>query len=69
MGFQLDGVTKPSFSYYNIKDKTLHNRMSFQKKKLDEMPGYDSTMTEYEIMQLNGYDRIWDAGQLRFILK
>lgn len=68
MGFRLDGVTRPGFSYYNIKNKTIHNRMQFQKQFLKEMPGYDENLKEYEIMQLNGYDRIWDAGQLRFVL-
>jgi phage FluMu protein Com len=68
IGFTLDGETKPSFMYFNIKNNKLYNRMKFQKKKLKEMPFYDEKLTEYEIMQLNGFDRIWDAGQYRFIL-
>ncbi len=69
LGFKLDGITKPSFSYYHINKKHLYNRMKFQKKKLKKIQGYDKNLTEYEIMQLNGYDRIWDAGQLRFVLE
>ena len=68
LGFRLDGITKPSFAYYHINRQTLHNRMSFQKKMLKGMCGYSEDLSEYEIMQLNGFDRIWDAGQLRFVL-
>ncbi len=31
------------------------------------MPGFDAELSEYEIMQINGYDRIWDAGQSRWV--
>jgi hypothetical protein len=30
--------------------------------------GYDKNMTEWEIMKLKGYDRIWDCGSLKFEL-
>lgn len=66
LGFVLDGHTQPSFSYFNIKNNVLYNRMNFQKQYLKDMPGYDPDLTEYEIMQLNHYDRIWDCGQFRF---
>lgn len=69
LGFSLDGHTKPSFSYFNIKNNKLYNRMKFQKQNLLNMPYYDSNLKEYEIMHLNGYDRIWDCGQYRFVLK
>jgi len=69
LGFKLDGETQPSFMYVNIKNNQTYNRMKFQKQYLKGMPHYSPTLTEYEIMQLNGYDRIWDAGQYRFILE
>lgn len=69
LGFILDGETKPSFSYFFIRDGRLYNRMKFQKQYLKEMKGYDPKLREYEIMQLNGYDRIWDCGQYRFVLE
>jgi predicted nucleic acid-binding Zn-ribbon protein len=68
LGFTLDGVTRPSFSYYHLGRKELHSRMAFQKKHLTGLPGYSPDLKEYEIMQLNGYDRLWDAGQYRFVL-
>lgn len=69
LGFTLDGITKPGFDYYHLNKKQLENRRNYQKKNLTEMPEYDINLTEYEIMQLNGYDRIWNAGQLRFVMK
>jgi hypothetical protein len=68
LGFRLDGISKPSFSYFNLKNKSLHNRQKYQKYKLENMEGFDKQKTAYDIMQLNGFDRIWDAGQLRFVL-
>jgi len=68
LGFRLDGETQPSFMYVRIKNSQTYNRMKFQKQYLKDVPGYDENLTEYEIMQLNGYDRIWDAGQYRFVL-
>jgi len=68
IGFKFDGVSRPSFSYFNIRNNTMHSRLSFQKKNLISMPFYDKNLKEWEIMQLNGYDRIWDAGQMRFVL-
>ena len=60
LGFVLDGVTPPGYDYYNLKKKTLHSRMNFQKKKLKKMEHYDENLSEYDIMRLNGYDRIWN---------
>lgn len=68
LGFVLDGITKPSFCYFHISSGKVFNRMKFQKKSLVGMKGYDKDLKEYEIMQINGYDRIWDAGQYRFVL-
>lgn len=64
LGFKLDHVTEPGYLYYNILKKTVHNRMNFQKHKLEKMPFYDNSLSEYEIMKLNGYERIWDCGNI-----
>lgn len=69
LGFKFDGFSEPSFSYFEINKKRIYNRMNFQKKNLVNMPFYSEDLTEYEIMKLNGFDRIWDAGQYRFILE
>lgn len=59
--------TKPNYYYY--KNCQIFNRISFQKHKLQKkLENYDSELTEWENMQLNGYDRIWDCGHLKFII-
>jgi len=68
LGFTLDGESNPSFTYVKISNGQIYNRMKFQKQYLKDMPYYSDDLTEYEIMQLNGYDRIWDAGQFRFAI-
>jgi len=67
LGFKLDGSSHPSFSYVELKNGKIFNRMKFQKKNLVNDPHYSSDLTEYEIMKLKGFDRIWDAGQYRFV--
>jgi hypothetical protein len=41
--------------------------MNFQKHKLAKIiKVFDPNLTEWENMQLNGYDRIWDCGNLKY---
>lgn len=73
LGFKLDGINKPGCFYYNIKNKTIHERESFQKHKLKKiMPFYDEKIDDQigaeDIIKLNGYDRVWNSGQMRWIL-
>lgn len=55
--------TNPGYFYYNLKNKKIRNRMACQKHKLKNNKFYAENLTEYGIMKLNGYDRIWDCGQ------
>jgi hypothetical protein len=51
------------YNEYNEVPPILRNRMSCQKhmiKKFCDL--YDDSLTEWENMQINGYDRIWDCG-------
>jgi hypothetical protein len=65
IGFEQISITKPS--YYYIKYFDRYNRMKFQKYKLvDKLPIFDSNLTEWQNMQLNDYDRIFDCGNFVF---
>lgn len=58
--------TKPAYWYFNS-DYQLENRMKYQKHKLQAiLPIFDENLTEWENMQLNGYNRIWDCGNYCF---
>ncbi|HNQ20954.1 MAG TPA: hypothetical protein PKI46_07845, partial [Bacteroidales bacterium] len=58
-------------AYYYTKDyKSIENRMLYQKKNIEKkLKFYDSKLTEWENMKLNGYDRIWDCGTDVWMLK
>lgn len=60
MGFQHQS-TQVGYWYTDYKQR--HNRMKFRKSQIkDQVPAGD-TMTEWQIVQQLGYDRIWDCGQ------
>jgi DNA-directed RNA polymerase subunit RPC12/RpoP len=60
-GFEYVSTSKPSYFYMqNYTDRI--SRMQFQKHKISLLEGFDSNLTEWQNMQLNGYDRIWDCG-------
>jgi transposase len=65
LGYLKSGFTKlsdsaPNYFYFHKKDhNTLHSRNKFQKHKI---PNVDLNLTEYENMQNQNYDRIWDCG-------
>ncbi|MBD3408198.1 MAG: hypothetical protein GF411_18900 [Candidatus Lokiarchaeota archaeon] len=66
LGFDLDGITRPNYCY--VKQNRVYSRIQFQKHKLkDKLEHFDEHVTEAENMFLNGYRRLWDAGNLRFI--
>ena len=57
-------TSSTGFSYTDYKRR--FNRLQFQKHKLVEA-GADPTLSEWSIMQQQGYDRIWDCGQSQWI--
>lgn len=69
LGFEFSHTSPPN--YYYTKDYiTLESRVMYQKHKLkNKLPLFDNALTEWENMQLNGYDRIWDCGNMVFTWK
>jgi hypothetical protein len=67
-GFKFVKITPPNYWYVKM-DKYInrHHRFSFRKDVLVKQ-GFSKDMTEWEIMKLKGYDRIWDCGSLKFEL-
>lgn len=67
IGFTLHSQSNPNYKYHK-NGNLLESRMKYQKHKLRNiMPIYDSAKSEWENMKLNGYDRIWDCGNLVFL--
>lgn len=69
LGFIHKKTNPPSYWYtkdYILKYHKFNFRKHLLKKKLKN---YDSTLSEWQNMQNNGYDRIWDCGNLVFVKK
>jgi hypothetical protein len=70
LGFEFNSNTPPNYHYISNDYKTLYSRMSFQKHKLKSiLPIFDETLSEWENMKNNGYDRIWDCGHTKWVFK
>lgn len=62
LNFDFSHNSNPGY-YYVDQWGNLHNRMQFQKSKLErKLDTYDAQLTEEENMFNNGYHRIWDCG-------
>lgn len=58
--------TKLNPGYWYTRDyATRKHRFNYTKASLVK-EGYDRDLSEWEIMQSIGYDRIWDCGQRRY---
>lgn len=67
LGFEK--ISKPTIGYWYVDSYSYRlHRFNFTKKELVKA-GNDPSKTEWEIMQSLGYDRIWDCGHQRFVLK
>ena len=57
-----------TLNYFYTKNYShLFSRNQFQKHLLQQkLKKFDPKLSEWENMQLNGYDRIWDCGNLVF---
>lgn len=69
MGFKLDTILRPDYKYYlpkGGKNKRIH-KMSLNKKTLSKKYNLDIRLTETEMTNLLGYDRIWDCGLIKYV--
>lgn len=66
IGFTFAGSSPPNYKYFSKNDASnLLSRTQFQKHLLSaKLPVYNEILSEYENMINNGYDRIWDCGNL-----
>ena len=68
LNFNFVGNTKPNYFYVIDNYQHLQNRMSWQKYKLkDKLSIFDETLSEWENMKINGFDRIWDCGNGKWV--
>jgi hypothetical protein len=59
--------TPCGYHYFHKNNGIPMNRTHFQKHKLNRiLEKFDSGLSEWQNMQINGYDRIWDCGHFKF---
>jgi hypothetical protein len=61
-GFRVDSESRPNYWYVIRNYKNRMHRFSYRKNEND-----NPDLTEWENRQLQGYDRIWDCGSIKFI--
>lgn len=70
--YQAIGFDKKSetIGYYYIKNGAMFNRQKFQKHKLESLlDKFDQSLTEEQNMTINGYLKVFDAGQTKWIFE
>lgn len=65
LGFMQEGTRSGPGYWYTFDYQTREHRFNYTKASL-VLKGHDASLSEWEIMQNRGYDRIWDCGQLKF---
>ena len=69
LGFQKIGETPINYWYFKNNYINRIHRFNFRKNILNKkLENFDPNLTEWQNMQLNGYDRIWDCGNLNYKL-
>jgi len=67
LGFEYSHTSSPNYWY--VINKERKHRFGYRKQELSKrLKTFNPKLTEYENMQVNGYDRIWDCGNDVFIL-
>lgn len=69
-GFVEQHTADPGYYYLHQSDTTrVYHRIVFQKHKLKKLlKTYDAALTETENMYANGYRKIYDAGQIKYVV-
>ena len=61
-------LSKPNYFYFKKDVLEIESRVKYQKHKLPNLlENFDSNLTEWENMQNNEFNRIFDCGNLVFI--
>lgn len=71
-GFKEVGRSNPSYRWADVNRNELINRHTMMKRNLPNVIGenYDPNLTEAEnLWRLGKYKRLWDCGQLKFVLE
>lgn len=66
--FIFSHITTPNYWYFDPKNLIRYHRFKFAKHKLVAM-GFNPTLTEKTIMKESSYEKIWDCGNIKWVLE
>jgi len=66
LGFSYDHDSAPNYWYLDSTNRVRLHRFNFRKSQLKGMLNYNPNLSEWSIMQKEGYTRIWDCGNIKF---
>lgn len=68
LGFRAEAVLEPDFTY-RVGAERVH-KFGFRRERFKKDPTlrFDPQLSGRELADLNGFDRIWDAGKTRYVL-
>lgn len=70
LGFTFVSNTPPNYHYIIDGYDHLQSRINWQKAKLKKkLLSFDESISEWENMKNNGFDRIWDCGHSKWVWK
>lgn len=69
LGFKLESILKPEYRYYSpqIHKTRRFHKFGFRKEKLSKKFGLPINLTEKEMTEILGLERIWDCGLLKYV--
>lgn len=67
-GFEKDGELSPDYTY-RVKNTRVH-KFNYRKARFKREPNlkYEEGLTERELAELSGLERVYDAGKIRWVL-
>lgn len=69
LGFKESHISEPNY-FYTSQNKSVEREPRFKyRKDILVSQGYDASKTEKQIMEERGYNRIYDCGSMKFILR
>lgn len=71
LGFVIDSMVPPSYTWVDKYDRTFYNRVSCQKHNLrklfNDMSIDIDNLTETQIMESRGFAKVYDSGKVRWV--
>lgn len=66
-GFRVDKMLKPDYSYIVGLERVHKFNYRLKRFRTDPNLFYEDGLTERQLAELNGLERVWDSGKIRFV--